>query len=280
MATLENDIQKLVESATDNSGILRIRIISPGWGSSGYYSPEVLRDAAPLYKKGLHCYWNHPSKSEDRDRPERSLSDLAGILAEDAQWSTYPDPGVYARVQVFAPYRAAIKEMAPHIGISHRAAGTSKQGSAEGRSGTIIEKIGTVLSVDFVTMAGRGGAILESARREVADTIARADLQEDSTAALYHGFRALGLSEEAAQAAAGTVEDPLFLEGIDRQLYDGFRRFGFDEVEARAAAIPRDGQVFALMETRGLDDLDRQLYDGFRRFGLSEAGALAAIRRR
>ena len=94
MTTFKNDIQKLVESATDSSGFMRIRIISPGWGSSGYYSPEVLKAAAPLYKQGTHCYWNHPSRSEAHDRPERNLADLAGVLAEDAQWSNSPSPAL------------------------------------------------------------------------------------------------------------------------------------------------------------------------------------------
>lgn len=207
MTTFKNDIQKLVESATDSSGFMRIRIISPGWGSSGYYSPEVLKAAAPLYKQGTHCYWNHPSRSEAHDRPERNLRDLAGVLAEDAQWSNSPEPGLYARVQVFAPYRAVIKEMAPYIGISHYAAGESKQGEAEGRRGDIITRITSVRSVDFVTVAGRGGAILEAARQVVGDRIARARLEQDTARSLVRGFEALGLSErQAIEATARLAE--------------------------------------------------------------------------
>ena len=207
MTTFKNDIQKLVESATDSSGFMRIRIISPGWGSSGYYSPEVLKAAAPLYKQGTHCYWNHPSRTEEHDRPERNLHDLAGVLAEDAQWSTSPEPGLYARVQVFAPYRAVIKEMAPYIGISHYAGGESKQGEAEGRRGDIITRITSVRSVDFVTVAGRGGAILEAARQVVGDRIARARLEQDTARSLVRGFEALGLSErQAIEATARLAE--------------------------------------------------------------------------
>ncbi len=290
MTEFKNDLQKLVESTTDSSGFMRIRIISPGWGSSGHYSPEVLKAAAPLYKQGTHCFWNHPSRTEEHDRPERSLADLAGVLAEDAQWSNSPEPGLYARVQVFAPYRDVIREMAPHIGVSHRADGSTRQGSAEGRTGPIIEQISRVWSVDFVTVAGRGGAILESARQEVAEHVARAELQRDLTVAMYRGFRDLGLDEAAATAAAlgrdhpaKTLQEGVFIADLDeagREMYSGFRRLGLSEAEARAAAIGRDGPTFAMQETRGLDEQEKQLYSGFRRLGLSEAEARAAVRGR
>lgn len=293
MAEFKNDLQKLVESTTDSSGFMRIRIISPGWGSSGYYSPEVLKAAAPLYKQGTHCYWNHPSRTEERDRPERNLHDLAGVLAEDAQWSNSPEPGLYARVQVFAPYRAAIKEMAPHIGISHRADGSTRQGSAEGRSGPIIEQINRVWSVDFVTVAGRGGAILESARAEVAERVARAGMQRDTMIALYEGFKDLGLSDrEAAAAALGrdhpakSLQDGVFVADLDeagRQMYGEFRHLGLSEGEARAAAIGRGPQAQALQETgytEGMDESEKKMYGEFRHLGLSETAARAAVRGR
>ncbi|PKL57409.1 MAG: hypothetical protein CVV35_00335 [Methanomicrobiales archaeon HGW-Methanomicrobiales-6] len=290
MAEFKNDLQKLVESTTDSSGFMRIRIISPGWGSSGYYSPEVLKAAAPLYKQGTHCYWNHPSRTEERDRPERDLRDLAGVLAEDAQWSNSPEPGLYARAQVFAPYRAAIKEMAPHIGISHYAGGESKQGEAEGRRGDIITQITYVRSVDFVTVAGRGGAILESARAEVAERVARSGMQRNAAIALYEGFKDLGLSDrEAAAAALGrdhpakNLSEGVFIADLDeagREMYGGFRSMGLSEAEARAAAIRRDGPTFAMQETRDLDEQEKRLYDGFRKMGLGESAAMAAVRGR
>jgi hypothetical protein len=59
--------------------------------------------------------------------------------------------------------------LAPHIGVSVRAGGTVEEGEAEGREGRIVTAIeaNPGNSVDFVTRAGRGGAVaqlLESAR--------------------------------------------------------------------------------------------------------------------
>ena len=158
----------LIEAKTDDKGTIPVKIIDPGWGSSGYYSREVLQQAvnARVYAAGLQMYWNHPSKSDEKERPERDLRDLAGVLTEDARWDEHGSkgPGVYARAKVFAAYRDAVAEMGPYIGLSHYVWGESKPGEAEGKKGDIITRIVAARSVDFVTVPGRGGAIAEAFR--------------------------------------------------------------------------------------------------------------------
>ena len=158
----------LIEAKTDDKGTIPVKIIDPGWGSSGYYSREVLQQAvnARVYAAGLQMFWNHPSKTDEKDRPERDLRDLAGVLTEDAWWDEHgpKGPGVYARAKVFSPYRDAVAEMGPYIGLSHYVWGESKTGEAEGKKGDIITRIVAARSVDFVTVPGRGGAIAEAFR--------------------------------------------------------------------------------------------------------------------
>ena len=158
----------LIEAKTDDKGTIPVKIIDPGWGSSGYYSREVLQQAVNdrVYAAGTQMFWNHPSKTDEKDRPERDLRDLAGVLTEDAQWQeTGPKgPGIYARARVFSAYRDAVAEMGPYIGLSHYVWGESKPGEAEGKKGDIITRIVAARSVDFVTMPGRGGAIAEAFR--------------------------------------------------------------------------------------------------------------------
>ncbi len=158
----------LIEAKTDDKGTIPVKIIDPGWGSSGYYSREVLQQAvnARVYAAGLQMYWNHPSKSDEKERPERDLRDLAGVLTEDARWDEHGSkgPGIYARAKVFSAYRDAVAEMGPYIGLSHYVWGESKQGEAEGRKGEIVTRIVAARSVDFVTVPGRGGAIAEAFR--------------------------------------------------------------------------------------------------------------------
>ena len=153
-----------LEEATKGDGEFDVRIIAPGWGSSGYYSPDALKKAAEakVFSKGLKSFWDHPTKSEERERPERSLRDLAGVLTEDARWEDAgaEGPGLYGRVKLTGQYREAVKELAPHIGLSIRATGAGREGEAEGRKGRIIEAIVGAKSVDFVTAPGAGGKVI------------------------------------------------------------------------------------------------------------------------
>jgi hypothetical protein len=135
--------------------------MTPGWGSSGYYSNDVVEAAGKerIFPAGTHMYVNHPSAQEAQDRPERDLNGLAAVLAEDAYWS--PDQNrLQAEVLVFSHWRKPLAEMAPHIGVSIRGSAEVTEGEAEGRKGTIITRLTEGGSVDFVTKAGRGGQVL------------------------------------------------------------------------------------------------------------------------
>lgn len=144
------------------NGTIRARVITPGKGSSGHYSESVLRDAAPRFKE-VQVYWDHPTTTEESDRPERSLRDLAGRIKGTPQWesSGKDGPGIYADIEVFKPFREAVDELGPHIGMSIRASGKAKIGIVDGKSTTVIESIDNVQSVDFVTLPGRGGKVLQ-----------------------------------------------------------------------------------------------------------------------
>lgn len=167
---IRGDLVPLTERSIRRDGTMALRLISPGWGSSGHYSANVLEQAAHdrVFPAGTHMYIDHPTLSERSERPERSLRDLAAVLETDGIWQAqHPDgPGIYAQARVFAPYRELLAEMAEHIGVSIRASAEVSRGEAEGRRGPIVERIVEAPSVDFVTRAGRGGqvlAILESA---------------------------------------------------------------------------------------------------------------------
>lgn len=163
--------QELTETLTEISeanGVFEIALISPGWGSSGYYSSEVLQEAGKqkIFASGTHMFLDHPSSTEEMDRPERSVKDLVAVLQEDARWT---GSALVGKAKVFSNWKTALAEMKDAIGVSVRAFAEVKEGEAEGRRGTIIERIEKALSVDFVTRAGRGGRILEvlESQREI-----------------------------------------------------------------------------------------------------------------
>jgi hypothetical protein len=162
----------------NSDGSLLIQVITPGWGSSGYYSADVLEAAAKdkVWPKGTKMFFDHPSASESEDRPERSVKDIAATLTEDARWDgkrlvARADPvGLGKTVFADEAFRKA-------VACSVRASAEMNIGEAEGKSGWIVEKIhpGTFNSVDFVTYAGRGGMILEAARQAAAQEAGELD---------------------------------------------------------------------------------------------------------
>lgn len=156
-------IMPLIEKAVRRDGSIPIKIIQPGWGSSGYYPAEVLeRDGPKVFTKGLKMNWDHPTLAEASERPEGSLNNLAAELATDARYQAngIAGPGLYADAKVFEAYKPAIDDLASSIGVSIRALGRGDEGSAEGREGPIISQLTAAKSVDFVTQAGAGGQIL------------------------------------------------------------------------------------------------------------------------
>lgn len=155
-----------------------VQIITPGWGSSGYYSPGVLAEAAAakVFGKGTKMYVDHPTESEAYERPERSVQEIAGVLTEDARVDA--DGGLVAAMQVVKRWREPIAELASldAIGCSIRAAGVTESGEAEGRRGPIVTALTEGRSVDFVTDAGRGGKVLvlEADRLHMAEAVSNA----------------------------------------------------------------------------------------------------------
>ncbi len=155
----ENDVD-LTEAKTRV-----VKLIAPGWGSSGFYPVDVLkRDGPNVFKAGLHNFIDHPTAIEDRDRPEGSLSKLASVLTEDATWKDdYKGngPGLYSKVKANDMFGQFLDGFSDNIGMSIRASGKVKIGEADGKKGPIVESITTAKSVDYVTLPGAGGKVLE-----------------------------------------------------------------------------------------------------------------------
>jgi len=159
---LVSDAISLSESAFRPDGTFPVRIISEGWGSSGYYSKKVLSEAAGLYKKGTKMYLNHPKLSELKERSDRDVTHIAAYFIKESAWWDEAGPygpGLYQEAKALPNYADWLKEAAPVLGVSHYVLGGIKRGEAGGKSGSIVESINQVLSVDFVSTPGRGGSI-------------------------------------------------------------------------------------------------------------------------
>lgn len=161
---LTGDLVPLKEGAVGQDGSAYLKLIAPGWGSSGYYSKEMLaRDGAKAFPKGTKNFWDHATDAEEAQRPEGSLRNLASVLTEDAHYEAAgpAGAGLYARAEVMPEFRQPVDSLAKHIGMSIRATGKAKEGEAEGRKGALIQELSRGLSVDYVTTPGAGGQILQ-----------------------------------------------------------------------------------------------------------------------
>ena len=146
-----------------------VKLMSPGRGSSGYYPPEVVkRDGPQIFKSGTQMFWNHSTDTEEAERPEGDLNNLAAVLTTDAKYDEAgkDGPGLYASAKVFKPYVDKVQEMGKHIGLSIRAGGSRDEAATgpDGKKG-VITALKNAHSVDFVTKAGRDGKIFTEAAR-------------------------------------------------------------------------------------------------------------------
>jgi len=204
----QESVVPLTEAAKGGKGL--IKVIDSGWGTSGYYGSDVLeRDAPIAFPAGTKMYWDHPTSDEAKSRPERSLRDLAAETTGPARWmKDGPDgPAVYAPASVFSAYRSSIEELSDNIGVSIRASAHIRPGEAEGRKGSIVERLlpAALNSIDFVTIPGRGGrvaALFEAARgRNVATTQTTEDDVSEAE------LKAAQNAQQAAEARAAIAEN-------------------------------------------------------------------------
>jgi hypothetical protein len=294
------DVLPLRERAVGADGTAQVKVIAPGWGSSGYYRASMLeRDGPKVLGAGTKMFWDHPTEAEEAARPEGSLRDLAAELVSDSYYdASGPEgPGLYARARIFEPYREAVDELAPHIGVSIRAWGKGSKGTAEGRSGQIIDELVEADSIDFVTTPGAGGRVLqlfEAARRsrpaeeddvkELEEMRQRAARAEEALLRRTAGDFIAGRLAEARvpdatrkRLTASLSQNPPLKEGaLDEQALaaavDGALKdeaeylaaLGAGQVRGFGSSAPAAGEAAQALEAQ------------FRRLGLSEAGAKIA----
>lgn len=228
----ENGV-RLVESAGlaplafKESGAINplVKIISPGRGSSGYYTKEVLeRDGPKIFKRGTLMYINHATAAEEAARPEGDYSKLAAVTTGNAYWDQQgPDgPALYAPAKVFSGVAAEVAEKAPFTGVSIRASGHYAESKGNGLTKSLAESktapdgrpglIGALThadSIDLVTKAGRDGKLLLESATEGED-----DMDEAKIAAM--------LKEAVKEAVAPLqAENKRLMERMELQKVPG-----------------------------------------------------------
>jgi len=227
---ITGDLIHLREGAVGQDGTVLLKVIAPGWGSSGYYSPELLeRDLPKIYPAGTKQFWNHQTEAQERERPEGDLRDVASVALEPVRYmANGPDgPGGYAKVRASSEFRQPIDELAglKALGVSIRASGKAVEGTAEGRKGPIIQELTRGLSYDYVTEAGAGGKVLqlfEAARKRPetqGDAMTETELREmRDLRAEVKKMKERGAIADAAGVIAGFFKTVRVGEAIEQRV--------------------------------------------------------------
>lgn len=152
-------------AAKPAEGVRRIKLafITPGQGSSGYYTEAVLKQAAEdkVFPAKTQMHINHDGESTRFEHPAGDLRNLAAVFTEDATYE--PGVGLVAEARVGSRYADIIGDFAADIGVSINASAEVKPGEIEGQPVAMVERLipSPLNRVDFVTVPGRGGRIAE-----------------------------------------------------------------------------------------------------------------------
>ncbi len=142
-------------------GILPVRIIKGGFnvGKGRFYSESAVKDAVKVFE-GIKMYANHPTPTEEKERPERDIRDWVATLKNN---SLSPQKNAVGEAHIHAGW---FKEMVQNLhqignldqlGTSINAIGKGLRQKIEEVETFYVEGLVKGRSVDFVTEPGAGG---------------------------------------------------------------------------------------------------------------------------
>lgn len=137
-------------SAPTARGLWRATLLTPGQGSSGNWTEDVIRRDGPhALKKGAKCFVTHNRMENGEPDP----FSMWGVLASDA-W--YEDGvGLVADIQVLESWVDKVADVAPHTALSVFLMGEADD---QGNITAILEDVQN--GVDLVVYPGRPGSSL------------------------------------------------------------------------------------------------------------------------
>lgn len=199
---------RIIESQK-NGVRVRIRLISSGLGSSGYYSPEVLEQYGPTaFPSGTHLFMNHLTETEYWDRAgSRDVRDLVGKTISEAEYIA-EEQALYAEALIYNKNADLVKEIFEDIDLSIEAAGKKSD------NGEVTELLADPHNaIALVPRGGRDGKItefMESASKP--DNLLRERDKMDSNESLQEKDKVVMTPEDIekiAEAFAAKIQPAL-----------------------------------------------------------------------
>lgn len=230
----------------DGAGRYRIRIIAPGRGSTGMYTAPNLAESAPLFVPGTHMFFDHQTMTEDWERPERSVRDLAGVFESGAE--IMPDGSLEADIKVYPSVNGIIRERWADIGVSINGWSVDEIGP-DG----VVPPLAGIQSVDFVTRAGAKGAVLEvlesDGRWRLMNSSAPINPNSQEEQAVKPEDIGKAVSEALAAAMPAAIKEAAALLAADQEK---------KATEAEKKAAPKADPYEAAAKVAEADDLPKE----------------------
>jgi hypothetical protein len=260
------EITALSEATMDaDNKRVRVTLIRPGWSANNrYYGQPMLARAASMFENAK-AYFDHPSKAESKDRPERSVRDIAGWYSDVRSES---DGRITADLNIIADsaiplINAAITRNSNLAGLSINAIGITTMGEADGKKGVIVESIEEVKSGDIVTTPAAGGKFEELLNASVSDGIdiikamPMAELIENLRDARQDVMKALQKEWKVARdsdALRTAREEVKKLGDAEKKLNQQNRTLqeALDRANAELVELKRQANVDRMLETSKL----------------------------
>jgi len=150
-----------VPTASDTRGLWRAVLITPGKGSSGIWSEDIIkRDGPHALKKGAKCFVTHNRLENGEPDPFRMWATL-----DSDSW--YEEGvGLVADINVLPSWVDKVEEVAPHTALSVYLMGEADE---QGHITAILEDVQN--GVDMVAYPGRPGSALVNKLYESAKAI-------------------------------------------------------------------------------------------------------------
>jgi len=222
------ELGHISEAVEGTEGLVwRASLIAAGRSANGrHYSAEVLEAAVPLFEKAP-VFVDHPSRSEEKDRPERSVRDIAGWIT-NPQWDANvgESGAVVGELHLLesSPAASQIREAYERgnpdlvqLSIYGRIRAVPVRENGDGYWN--VREITKIRSVDLVTLAAAGGRIMDimhSIREEdEMATLKEMTLEEiltlrpDLKEQIQEQFGDKGEDEDAAEAIQKAVADEI-----------------------------------------------------------------------
>ena len=151
--------------AFDEKGRATVIVIKAGFNAdkSRYYPAEMLKHDFGIFE-GLKMYADHPTQTEDKELPERSMKS-SGFVAKLVDVTCDENGTVTGVADIIEDWlmkklaNMRDKQMLSEMGISINALGRGSKATIEGIETLVIEELTGARSVDFVTEPGANGIV-------------------------------------------------------------------------------------------------------------------------